>query len=152
MPDIINICNASPEDAEDIFQLIVQLAVYEKEPNAVKATAAELHTQLSSASPPFHCLLAKVNGRSVGFALYFFSYSTWRAKACLYLEDLFVLEAHRSTGVGYRLMIELAKIASKKDCPRIEWSVLNWNQLAIQARFYCLSAANPISSNNWHRA
>jgi GNAT superfamily N-acetyltransferase len=143
----LNIYRASAKDAEEIFQMIMDLAVYEKEPQSVRATVEDLRLQLNSPTPPFHCLLAKSNGTVVGFALYFFSYSTWRARACLYLEDLYVTEQYRGSGIGYKLMVELAKIAVQKECPRIEWSVLNWNQLAID--FYMELGA--VALDEWTR-
>ena len=143
----VRIETATKDDATDIFQLIVALAIYEKEPDAVQCSEDDLREQLQMENPPFHCLLAKKNGESVGFALYFFSYSTWRGRPCLYLEDLFVLPNARREGTGLALMKELGKIALEKDCPRMEWSVLNWNQLAID--FYDSLGAIPM--NEWTR-
>ena len=147
MDEAVLICRALPEDAEVIFGLIRQLAIYEEEPNAVLCSVDDLRQQLASQNPPFQCLLAKQNGKDVGFALYFFSYSTWRGRPCLYLEDLFVLDEHRRKGAGLKLMQALAQEALHKDCPRMEWSVLNWNQLAID--FYRKLGA--IAMDEWTR-
>jgi GNAT superfamily N-acetyltransferase len=143
----IKIYKAAAEDAEIIHLLIVALAVYEKEPQAVLCSVEELREQLQQDSPPFHCYLADSDGVTVGFALYFFSYSTWRGRACLYLEDLFVVPKYRRKGIGEALMKELAKTAKNKGCPRMEWSVLNWNQLALD--FYRDLGAIPL--DEWTR-
>ena len=131
---MIQVRVAEETDAERIFELIVALAVYEKEPDAVVCSAEDLQRQLASERPPFECLLAEVGGVARGFALFFHNYSTWRGKPGLYLEDLFVEPEHRGQGIGKRLLVELAKIAVDRDCARMEWSVLDWNELAI--RFY----------------
>ena len=89
---------------------------------------------MSSARPPFECLLAEAGGKALGFALFFHTYSTWRGKQGIFLEDLFVPPQHRGRGVGKRLLVERARIAVARDCPRLEWSVLDWNESAI--RFY----------------
>jgi len=138
----ITLYKAAPEDAEIIHSLIVALAVYEKEPQAVLCSVDELREQLQQEFPPFQCVLTSWGGLTVGFALYFFSYSTWRGRACLYLEDLFVLPEYRRMGIGRALMQELAKTAKDKGCPRMEWSVLNWNQRTLD--FYSKLGAIPL--------
>jgi len=147
MSNEIEVYKARSDDAADIHRLIVALAVYEKEPQAVQCSMEDLRSQLCLSNPPFHCLLVRRQEQVVAFALYFFSYSTWRGRACLYLEDLFVLPEHRRQGIGIRLMQQLAGIALQNDCPRFEWSVLNWNQLAID--FYHKIGAVPM--NEWTR-
>lgn len=122
---------AGPDDAEHIHRLIVALATYEREPDAVEATPAGLRAQLSAAQPPFECLLAELDGAVVGFALYFHNYSTWRGRQGLYLEDLFVEPAARGHGIGRRLLVALARIAVARGCGRMEWMVLDWNAPAI---------------------
>ena len=143
----INIKEACVQDAQDIFDLIVALAEYEKEPDAVECSVEDFQRQLQQDNPPFTCFLASIEGVCVGFALYFLSYSTWRGRPCLYLEDLFVLPEYRRKGVGMALMSALASAAQRKGCPRLEWSVLNWNQLAID--FYVKIGAVPMSE--WTR-
>ena len=138
---------AKPEDAQDIYSLIVALAEYEEEPDAVCCSAADFERQLRQENPPFRCFLASAEGRRIGFALYFLSYSTWRGRPCLYLEDLFVVPKHRRNGVGMALMGALARVAQREGCPRMEWSVLNWNQLAID--FYLKIGAVPLTE--WTR-
>jgi len=81
--------------------------------------------------PAFRVLMAELDGSAIGFALYFFNYSTWRGRRCLYLEDLFVEPAHRGRGAGIALMRELARIALAEDCARFIWQVLDWNQPSI---------------------
>ena len=137
---------ATPEDAPEIHRLIVALATYEREPDAVVVTSAELATQLASERPPFECLLAEADGVVVGFALYFHNYSTWRGRAGLYLEDLFVEPAQRGRGIGRKLLIALAAIAVARGCARMEWMVLDWNEPAIA--FYRSLGAQAV--DGWH--
>jgi GNAT superfamily N-acetyltransferase len=136
---------AQPQDAQSIYNLIVELALFEKEPDAVKTTPKIIYQQLSSLhNPPFQCVVAEVQDDVVGFALYFFNYSTWRGQKGIYLEDLFVQENHRKQGIAYSLFQFLAQVAQDKDCGRIDWSVLTWNQLAID--FYERLGATQMSS------
>ena len=122
---------ARPEDAQTIHDFICELALYEREPDAVTYDADRLHAQLSRPSPPFKCLLAEADGEPVGFALYFFTYSTWEGAESLYLEDFFVPERCRRGGVGTALFEALAREAQTRGCQRMEWAVLRWNQMAI---------------------
>lgn len=125
---------ATPADAPEIHRLIVALCVYEKyDPEmTVKATPASLGTQLGQAEPPFQCLLAQLGEQVVGFALFFFNYSTWRGRPGLYLEDLFVDIEHRNQGIATKLLISLAQVAQDRGCARMEWMVLDWNAPAIE--------------------
>lgn len=135
---------AGPDDAAEIHRLIVDLATYEREPDAVVVTPAELRAQLAAARPPFECLLAELEGHGVvGFALFFHNYSTWRGRPGLYLEDLFVEPAHRGRGIGKQLLVRLARIAVERRCARMEWAVLDWNSPAIA--FYRSLGAAPLS-------
>lgn len=129
----LRIETAGPEDATDIHTLIVELCKYEREDpqTTVKATPESLHRQLSSESPPFRCLIARRGDELLGFALYFFNYSTWRGQPGLYLEDLFIRPSARGQGLGRRLLRELAQIAVDANCQRMEWMVLDWNEPAI---------------------
>jgi GNAT superfamily N-acetyltransferase len=122
---------AGPEDADTIYQLVVALADYEREPDAVACSAHDLRGQLASEQPPFECLLAEEDGEARGFALFFHNYSTWRGKRGVYLEDLFVPPQHRGRGIGKRLLVELARITCARGCARLEWAVLDWNTPAI---------------------
>jgi GNAT superfamily N-acetyltransferase len=123
---------AEARDVPEVLGLIRALAVYEKEPDAVVAAEADLLRDGFGAGPPaFHVLLATWNGVAIGFAFYFFTYSTWLGRRCLYLEDLFVAPEHRGKGGGLALMRALAAEAVEKQCCRFVWQVLDWNEPAI---------------------
>ncbi|MEZ4335794.1 MAG: GNAT family N-acetyltransferase [Sandaracinaceae bacterium] len=138
---------AVPEDAVTILAFIRDLAVYEREPDAVEVTEATLAAQLAEPSPPFECLIAEHAGAPVGFALFFHTYSTWRGRRGIWLEDLFVPPGHRGKGFGAALLKRLAQIALERGCARFEWSVLDWNEPAI--RFYRSLGALP--QDEWTR-
>ncbi|KAI0366845.1 acyl-CoA N-acyltransferase [Pilatotrama ljubarskyi] len=126
---------ATVEDVDAILELVVGLATYEKAADQVKATP-ELYRKNLFETPYAHTLLAIVGspdapGKAIGLAMYFFNYSTWTGKPGLYLEDLFVDPAFRGKGVGKALFAELGKVAEEKDCARIDWQVLKWNQPSI---------------------
>ena len=125
---------ATPRDAETILRFIRELAAYEREPDAVEATAEVLAGQLAEDPPPFECLIAELEGEPVGFALFFGTYSTWRARRGIHLEDLWVTPSARRRGVGRALLSRLAAVAVERGCARLEWAVLDWNELAM--RFY----------------
>jgi GNAT superfamily N-acetyltransferase len=133
---------ATADDAEVILRFIRGLAEYEREPDAVKATAAELRAQMQSASPPFECLIADEGNTPIGFALFYRSYSTWLGQPALFLEDFFVEQEYRGRGAGLALIKRLAEIASERGYSRLEWRVLDWNESAH--RFYRSIGAFPI--------
>ncbi len=115
-----------------ILQLIRELALYEREPEAVVATEADLlRDGFGDAPRRFACLMAEVEGIPAGFALYFHNFSTWRGRAGIHLEDLFVRPALRGRGIGKALLTAVAKIAVEEGCPRLQWDVLEWNVAAI---------------------
>jgi GNAT superfamily N-acetyltransferase len=118
---------ATVADVETILRFIKGLAAFEKEPDAVKTTTADLLRDGFGEHPKFEVLLAEIGQEVVGFALFFPTYSTWEGRAGIHLEDLFVPEQWRGHGVGQALMIELAKIAVAQGCARLELSVLRWN-------------------------
>jgi GNAT superfamily N-acetyltransferase len=123
---------ATPDDAEAIHELIVALATYEREPDAVRATPASLRAQLEAERPPFECLIAEDDdGHALGFALFFHTYSTWEGLPGLYLEDLFVREEARGSGTGKALLLACARIAVERGCGRFELAALDWNAPAI---------------------
>jgi GNAT superfamily N-acetyltransferase len=132
-----------------IHRFVVGLAVYEREPDAVEVTPATLRAQLAGPRPPFECLLAEVDGVAVGFALFFSTYSTWRGRTGLHLEDLFVDEAHRRRGVGRALVGRLAALARERGCARLELAVLDWNAPAIA--FYRALGAVPLEEWTTYR-
>ena len=127
----MNIRPAEPADIALIRQLIVELAVYEREPDAVKASDADLHAALFGARPIAEAVLAEHEGVPVGVAVFFTSFSTWEGKGGLYLEDLFVRPEARGLGVGKALLVHLAGVAMSRGYARFEWQVLDWNAPAI---------------------
>ena len=141
----ITIRRAEPEDVADLLALIVALAVYEREPDAVRATEASLRETLFGAARQVFAHVAVLDGAVVGVALWFQTYSTWTGRPSLYLEDLFVSPAARGTGAGKALFRALAREAQARDCARIDWAVLEWNETA--AGFYRSIGAAP--STGW---
>ena len=139
----LRIRHATSDDAALVLSFIRELAAYEREPDAVRATVESLGAQLASPTPPFECLVAEADGTACGFALFFQSYSTWRGRPGIYLEDLFVSEAARGRGIGKALLREVARVAVARGCARLEWAVLDWNQPAID--FYAALGATPMS-------
>ena len=127
---MFTIRKGTPEDTPVIFDLIKKLAVYEKMENHVTTTVEQLRENIFTHNFSM-VLIAEENEKPVGFALYFFNFSTFVGKPGLYLEDLFVEPEFRGKGYGKKLLIELAKIAREENCGRMEWSVLNWNTPAI---------------------
>src|SRR5271163_772525 len=122
---------AEPTDVSVILQFIHELATYEREPQAVVATEADLLRDGFGERPYFHCLIAEEDGEPAGFAFYFFNYSTWRGRPGIHLEDLFVRPRFRGRGVGKALLIKVAGVAVANQCARLQWDVLDWNQTAI---------------------
>jgi GNAT superfamily N-acetyltransferase len=123
---------ATREDAPQILTFVRALATYEREPDAVKATEADILRDGFGPNPFFSCVMAEHDGRPVGFALYFFSYSTWLGRPGLYIEDIFVEPELRGRGIGKALLERVAAIAVEKRCPRLHWAVLDWNSPAIE--------------------
>ncbi len=124
----------TPGDVPLLLALIRDLASYERAPDAVVASEADLLRDGFGAVPVFRTLIAELDGAPVGFALYFLAYSTWRGRPTLYLEDLFVRPLARGNGVGRALMGALAREAVHLGCARFVWQVLDWNTPSI--RFY----------------
>jgi GNAT superfamily N-acetyltransferase len=122
---------ATPADVPTILRFIRELALYEREPDAVVATEADLLRDGWSPTPRFTALIAELDGAPAGFALYFTSYSTWRGHHGIRLEDLYVTPALRGKGIGKALLARIAQIAVAEGCPRVEWDVLDWNAPAI---------------------
>jgi GNAT superfamily N-acetyltransferase len=132
-------------DVPIILELIRDLATYERAPDEVSATEEQLIEALFGERPAAEVLLALEGETPVGFAVYFYNFSTWLGRAGLYLEDLFVKPEKRGKGYGRALLVELAKIARDRSCGRMEWAVLNWNEPAI--KFYQTLGAKPM--NEW---
>jgi len=129
--DMLEIRFAKEGDAATILAFVRALAEYERMPHAVEVDEGTLAAQLRSPAPPFECFLAEEAGRAVGFALIFHTYSTWRGRRGIWLEDLFVLPDERRHGVGRALLDRVLSLAKERRCGRVEWSVLDWNQPAI---------------------
>ena len=138
----VSIRAATADDCETIANLIRELAVYERLENEAKATPDDLRRHLFGPTPRAEAMLAEVEGRPVGFALYFHSFSTFRGRPGIYLEDLFVRPEHRGRGIGSALLARLAVIAAERGCCRLEWAVLNWNEPALG--FYRSLGARPM--------
>jgi GNAT superfamily N-acetyltransferase len=137
----IVIREAQPCDAALIHAFIVELAIYEKAEHEVIASVADIERSLFAADTPAHALICEIDGQPAGFAVYFLSYSTWLGRKGMYLEDLYVSLKHRGSGAGKRLLRHLARLAFDSGCGRFEWSVLDWNEPAIQ--FYQSLGASP---------
>jgi GNAT superfamily N-acetyltransferase len=127
----ITIRPTTAEDVSQILTFIRALAEYEREPDAVTATEADLLRDGFGPNPFYFCLIAETDGHPAGFALYFFNYSTWLGRPGLYLEDLFVLPEYRGLGIGKALLQQIAAIAVERGCQRLQWEVLDWNTPAI---------------------
>ena len=120
-------------DAPLVLALIRELAAYERLAGEVSATEADIREALFGPTPSAEAVMAEVEGRPVGFALFFHSFSTFAGKRGLYLEDLYVRPEHRGRGVGRRLLRHLARLARERGCRRFEWAVLDWNEPAIRS-------------------
>src|SRR5690242_13100095 len=125
---------AQPADANELLRLIHALAVYEKLEHMAAGTPELLHAALFGPRPAAEAVIAERDGRAVGFALFFTTFSTFLCKPGLYLEDLFVEPEHRGAGIGKALLARLAQLAVERGCGRLEWRVLDWNEPSI--RFY----------------
>ena len=133
---------AIPGDIEDIHRLIHELAVYEKAPDEMVATIAQIKESLFNDSPVAFCHVAEVDGKIVGIALWFLNYSTWLGKPGIYLEDLFVQPEYRGHGIGKGFMKTLAQLCIERGYERFQWWVLDWNEPSIE--FYKSFGAVPM--------
>ena len=127
----LNIRPATPDDVPTILGFIRELAEFEREPDAVLATEADLLRDGWGEPARFTAIIADYDGAPAGFALYFTTYSTWRGHHGIRLEDIYVTPALRGHGIGKALLARLASIAVAQGCPRLEWDVLEWNESAI---------------------
>jgi len=135
------------DDAVQILSFITELADYERARHEVVASQADIERSLFGEGSTASALICERDGQAIGFAVYFFSYSTWLGANGLYLEDLYVTPEARGTGAGKQLLRHLAKLAVEQGCGRFEWSVLDWNQPAID--FYKSIGAEP--QDEWVR-
>jgi GNAT superfamily N-acetyltransferase len=140
---MISIRKAIPGDEQSIFRLINELALYEKAPEQVTNTAEQLAIDLFK-DKICEAIVATNNNEILGFALYYISYSTWKGR-CLYLEDFYVQENHRNSGAGGMLFDKVTEIAKDLGVKRMDWQVLEWNQLALD--FY--KKRNSILDPEW---
>lgn len=127
----ITIRPAVPQDVPLILRFIRELALYEREPDAVVATEADLLRDGWGETPRFRSVIAEYDGVAAGFSLYFTSYSTWRGHHGIRLEDIYVTPKLRGKGIGKALLSHVAQVALEEGCPRLEWDVLKWNKPAI---------------------
>lgn len=134
--------SATKADVSVTLRLIRELAEYERAPDDAVATEEDLREVLFGKEPAAHVLLALENDEAVGFAVYFFNFSTWLGRPGLYLEDLFVRPELRGNGYGRALLQRLAQVAQERGCGRMEWAVLDWNEPAIG--FYKKLGAKPM--------
>jgi GNAT superfamily N-acetyltransferase len=132
---------AEPSDVPVLLALVRELATYDREPDAVVATEADLHAALFGPDPSAGCHVVEVDGAVVGFALWYRTFSTWLGKPGLWLEDLFVRPAPRGRGLGRALLVHLAGLCVERGWSRFEWWVLDWNESA--QGFYRSLGARP---------
>lgn len=142
MTSSVKIVPARERDISQILHFIRLLAHYEKLEHQVSVTEEKLRDSLFGCRKYAEVIFIEVNDKKVGFALFFHNYSTFLGKPGIYLEDLFVLPEHRGQGFGKKLLAHLAHLALERGCGRLEWSVLNWNQPAID--FYLSLKAEPL--------
>ena len=146
---MLNIRPATRADAATITDLVRELADYEKLLHEARARPEDFLRELDSPNPVIHVLMAEWKGEPAGFALYFFNFSTFVGRQGLYLEDLFVRPALRAHGIGRALLRALARVATERNCGRMEWAVLDWNEPAL--RFYKSLGARPMTEWIVHR-
>ncbi len=139
---------ARESDAEIVANLVRELAVYEKLEDRARATPDDLRRHLFGPRPAAEAAVAEVNGQPVGFALWFTTFSTFRGKPGLYLEDIFVRPEFRGLGIGKALLTGLARLAIERGCDSMRWIVLDWNESAIG--FYRSLGARPVDEWNMY--
>jgi len=140
---------AQPDDTPTICGLIRELAEYEKLTHQVVLEEQRVHAHLFGSQPCVEAILAEEHGQVVGFALFFSNYSTFLGRPGIYLEDLYVKPEHRGAGHGRALLAEVARLAVERDCGRLEWAVLNWNQSSIE--FYNRLGGEPLDGWTTYR-
>ena len=134
MSDAVTITPATPDDVPQMMAFIRELAEYERLAHEVRGSEARLREEMFGERPVVEAIIARVGGEPAGWALFFHNFSTFLTRRGLYLEDLYVRPQFRGRGLGKRLLAELARIAVERQCGRLEWWVLDWNEDAI--RFY----------------
>ncbi len=139
----IKIREATIDDSSLILKFVKELAEFERAASEVSATVEDIRKSIFGADSTVHTLICSMDAKPIGFAVYFYNYSTWKGKNGLYLEDIYITPDYRSKGAGRKILKYLAKIAVSKDCGRFELSVLDWNESAI--KFYESIGAKPQS-------
>ena len=140
---VLNIRPATVADAGLILHFIRELAIYEKAEHSVQTDEIGIAESLFGADATARALICEAGGEAIGYAVYFYNYSTWLGRNGIYLEDLYVSPERRGSGAGKALLQHIARIAVAEGCGRFEWSVLDWNEQAIQ--FYQAAGAKPQS-------
>jgi len=146
-----SIREARPADVQALHDLVVELAIYERAPDAVEATVEEMTSTFfpSDGEPRVHALVAEADGTVVGMAIWYVTYSTWLGRHGVWLEDLFVSPGHRGIGIGKALLSALAGIVADRGYGRLEWWVLTWNEPSIG--FYDSLGATPMDEWTHYR-
>ncbi|EHD23434.1 MULTISPECIES: GNAT family N-acetyltransferase [Brenneria] len=143
----VTIRNAEKKDAGIILAMITELAIYEKARHEVVTDQQGIEDSLFALDSKTEALIGEADGVPVGYAVFFTSYSTWLGRNGIYLEDLYVTPDRRGKGIGKTLLRHIAWLAAERNCGRLEWCVLDWNQPAID--FYRSIGATP--QNEWIR-
>lgn len=146
---LVRVRAATPDDVPQIYAFIVQLAAYEREPDAVTGTPEMLAEALFGRRPSAEALIAELDGEPAGFAVFHGTFSTWECQPGIWLEDLYVPDRYRKVGVGRALLTDLAALALQRGCSRLEWHALDWNELALG--FYQRLGAERMSAWELHR-
>lgn len=149
MASPITVSPATPDDVPAILSFIRELAEYEKLLHRVSATDDALRRDLFGPRPFAEVVMGRLEGRAVGYAMFFHSYSTFLSRPGIYLEDIYVQPSFRGRGVGKALLREVARVARDRRCGRIEWSVLDWNKPSID--FYLSLGAVPMDEWTMYR-
>jgi GNAT superfamily N-acetyltransferase len=140
---------AQPSDLEAIWDLLRALAVYEKLEPYLTGTAEALERDLFGSNPKLECLVAERERQLIGYALYFPTYSSFRTRGTMWLEDLFVKPEARGSGAGRALLARLSKLCLERGCFRLAWDVLDWNQSSIEFYERMGASRNPVSWFNY---
>ena len=141
----VTIRPAAPGDVATMLRFVRELAAFEREPDAVETTEPMLHDALFGERPAAEALIAERDGASIGFAIFYHTFSTWTGRRGIWLDDLYVTPEARGSGAGAALLKALAGIAVDRDCARFEWWVLDWNTPAID--FY--RAKGAVAQDEW---
>jgi GNAT superfamily N-acetyltransferase len=145
----VRIRPAVPDDVDQIYAFIVELAEYERAPDQVTGTPELLRSALFGPAPTAEALIAELDGVAAGFALFHGTFSTWECLPGLWLEDLYVPERFRRAGVGRALLERMAELTLERGCTRLEWNALDWNEPALA--FYDRLGATRLSAWELHR-